>query len=575
MAGIPALAADPAKVLRIALPQAETGFDPAQASEIYSGAVIAAIMEPLLTFDYLARPAKLVPLTASSLPEVAQSGRRFTFQLKKGIRFAADPAFKGRLRELTAEDYVYAIKRLVDPRNRSPNAFYVEDKIVGLRELADDAKKNGDRFDYDVPVAGLQALDRYTLRITLNHSDYTFPQVMALPSLSPVAREAVAAYGSEIAAHPVGTGPYTLAKWVPASKMILQANPAYRGFTWNFDPGDDAADKAIAARMRGKKMPQVGTIDISVMEEAQSSWLAFQRGELDILNVPATFAPIALPGDKLAPDLAKRGVTLSRILLPMIGYTAFNMRDPVVGGLGNDKIALRRAIAMAYDTEAEVRIIRKGQAAPAQMVIPPGVTGYDARYRSSIRHDPQAANALLDRFGYKRSRDGYRTLPDGRPLTLVYASQNTAAAREFDELWQKSLDAIGIRMSVDKGKLSDQIRAAIACKHQFWTYGWIADYPDGDNFMQLLYGGNVGQSNVACYRSAKFDALYEKSRLLPDSPDRDTLYEQMSRQFEADTPWRLGTVRYQNSVAQPHVIGYKPHPVLLADWIYVDVEKKP
>jgi ABC-type transport system substrate-binding protein len=208
------------------------------------------------------------------------------------------------------------------------------------------------------------------------------------------------------------------------------------------------------------------------------------------------------------------------------------------------------------------------------MVIPPGVTGHDARYRSSLRYDPRAANELLDRFGYKRGRDGYRTLPDGRPLTLTYASQNTATAREFDELWQKGLDSIGIRMSVDKGKLSDQIRAAIACKHQFWTYGWIADYPDGDNFVQLLYGGNIGQSNVACYRSPKFDALYEKSRLLPDSPDRDTLYEQMSRQFEADTPWRLGTVRYQNSLAQPNVIGYKPHPVLLADWIYVDVEKK-
>ena len=569
-----AFAADAAKVLRIALPFAETGFDPAQASEIYSSAVIAAIMEPLLTFDYLARPPKLVPLTADALPVVAQNGRRFTFTLKKGTYFAADPAFKGKRRELIAADYAYAIKRLVDPRNRSPNAFYVESKIVGLDELVANAKRHDDRLDYDAPVAGLETLDRYTLRITLKRSDFTFPQVMALPPLSAVAREVVDAYPGEVAAHPVGTGAYVLKTWVPASKMILQANPGFRGFTWNFEPGDDPADKAIAARMRGRKMPQVGTIDISVMEEAQSRWLAFQKGELDLIDLPGTFAPMGLPNGKLAPALAQQGVYLSRLLQPAISYTAFNMRDPVVGGFGNDKIALRRAIAMAYDTEAEVRIIRNGQAAAAQMVIPPGVTGHDARYRSSLRYDPRAANELLDRFGYKRGRDGYRTLPDGRSLTLTYASQNTATAREFDELWQKGLDSIGIRMSVDKGKLSDQIRAAIACKHQFWTYGWIADYPDGDNFMQLLYGGNIGQSNVACYRSPKFDALYEKSRLLPDSPDRDTLYEQMSRQFEADTPWRLGTVRYQNSLAQPNVIGYKPHPVLLADWIYVDVEKK-
>jgi ABC-type transport system substrate-binding protein len=566
-------AADPAKVLRVALPRAESGFDPAQASEIYSGAVIAAIMEPLLSFDYLARPVKLAPLTAEALPEVADSGKRYTFKLKKHVYFAADPAFEGRRRELTVRDYIYAIKRLVDPKNRSPNAFYVAGKIAGLNALVEKAKRNGDRLDYDAPVAGLEVLDPYTLRITLTHSDYTFPQVLALPALSAVAREVVEAYPGEVAAHPVGTGPYVLKKWVPASKIILEANPGFRGTTWNFEPGDDPVDKAIAARMRGRTMPQVGTIDISIMEEAQSSWLAFQRGELDLLNLPSTFAPVALPGGKLAPDLEKKGVTLSRILLPAIRYTAFNMRDPVLGGFAKEKLALRRAIAMAYDADAEIDIIRKSQAVPLAMVIPPGVVGYESRYRSSIKHDVEDANALLDRFGYRKGADGYRLLPDGKPLVIAYASQTDATAREFDELWKKSLDSIGIRMRVEKGKLGDQIREAIACHYQMWSYGWIADYPDGDNFMQLLYGGNVGQSNVACYKSPTYDALYERSRLMPDSPARNQLFEQMTRQFEADSPWRLGTASYQNTLIQPRVIGYKAHPVLLADWIYVDIDK--
>jgi ABC-type transport system substrate-binding protein len=567
-----ALAADPAKVLHVALPRAETGFDPAQASEVYSGAVIAAIMEPLLTFDYLARPVKLAPLTAEALPTVADAGRRYTFKLKKGIYFAADPAFKGRRRELTADDYVYAIKRLVDPVNRSPNAFYVAGKIAGLDAQAAKAKQNGGRFDYGARVAGLEVVDRYTLRITLTHSDYTFAQVLALPALSAVAREVVDAYAGETAAHPVGTGPYVLKQWVRASKMILEANPGFRGFTWDFDPGDDPVDKTIAARMRGRKMPQIGRIDISVMEEPQSSWLAFQRGELDLLNLPGTFAPVALPQGKLAPDLAKTGVYLSRILLPAINYTAFNMRDPVLGGFANDKLALRRAIAMAYDVDAEVDVIRKGQAAPLSMVIPPGVAGYAPRYRSNIRYDPDAANQLLDHFGYRKGPDGYRRLPDGKPLVLHYASQTNATAREFDELWKKAMNSIGIRLVIDKGKLSDQIREAIACRYQIWSYGWIADYPDGDNFMQLLYGGNVGQSNVACYKSPTYDALYEQSRLMPDSPNRNRLFEQMTRQFENDTPWRLGTAVYQNTLVHPRVIGYKAHPVLLADWMYVDID---
>jgi ABC-type transport system substrate-binding protein len=567
-------AADPAKILRIALPRAETGFDPALASEIYSSAVIAATMESLLTFDYLARPVKIIPLTAAALPEITDNGKTYTFRIKPGIVFANDPAFKGKRRELTADDYVYAIKRLVDPANRSPNAFYVAGKIVGLDEAAAAASKPNAKFDYSAKIAGLEAIDRLTLRIRLKSSDYTFANIMALPSLVAVAHEVVEAYPGKVAAHPVGTGPYVLKSWVPASKITLEANPAFREFVWNFTPGDDPGDKAIAAAMRGKKMPQVGVIEISVMEEQQSRWLAFQGAELDILELPGVFAPLALRGDKLIPDLVKKGIYLSRILDPSITYTAFNMRDPVVGGFAKEKVALRRAIVMAYSNVAEVEIIRKGQAAPLQMPIPPGVAGYSPKYRSSIGHDPEAANKLLDQMGYRKGDDGYRTLPDGKQLLLRYSSQTDATARDYDELWKKALDSIGIRVAIDKGKYSDQIKAAIGCQHQMWSYGWIADYPDGDNFMQLLYGPNINQSNVACYASPKYDALYRESQLMRDSPERSQLFERMARQFEADTPWRLGVAAYRSMLAQPRVIGYKAHPVLLGEWIYVDIDAK-
>jgi len=567
-------AADPAKILRIALPRAEIGFDPAMASEIYSSAVIAAIMEPLLTFDYLARPVKVIPLTATALPEITDNGKTYTFRIKPGIVFADDPAFKGKRRELTADDYVYEIKRVVDPANRSPNAFYVAGKIVGLDEAAAAASKPNVKFDYDAKIPGLEVIDRHTLRIRLKSSDYTFANIMALPGAVPVAREVVEAYPGNVQAHPVGTGPYVLKSWVPASKITLEANPAFREFVWNFAPGDDPGDRAIVAAMRGKKMPQVGVIEISVMEEQQSRWLAFQGGELDILELPGVFAPMALRGDKLAPDLAKKGIYLSRMLVPQITYTAFNLRDPVVGGFSKEKVALRRAIVMAYSNEAEIEIIRKGQAAAQHMPIPPGVAGYSSSYRSSIGHDPAAANKLLDQMGYRKGADGYRTMPDGKPLTLRYSSQTDATARDYDELWQKALDSIGVRLAIDKGKFSDQIKAAIGCQYQMWNYGWFADYPDGDNFMQLLYGANINQSNVACYASPKYDALYREAQLMRDSPERNRLFERMTRQFEADTPWRLGISPYRSMLAQPRVIGYKSHPVLLGEWIYVDIDSK-
>jgi ABC-type transport system substrate-binding protein len=567
-------AADPDKVLRVEIQRSETGFDPMQASEIYSGAVIATIMEPLLTFDYLARPVKVIPLTAMALPEITDGGKTYTFRVKEGIFFADDPAFKGTRRELTADDYAYAIKRLVDPANRSPNAFYVAGKIVGLDEAAETASKSNARFDYAAKIAGLEVIDRYTLRIRLKRTDYTFSNIMALATLSAVAHEVVEANPGNVQAHPVGTGPYVLKSWVPASKITLEANPGFRGSVWNFSPGADPDDKAIVAAMHGKKMPQIGRIEINVMEEDQSRWLAFQHGELDILDLPGTFAPVALNGDKLAADLAKKGVYLSRIINPSITYTAFNMRDPVVGGFAKEKVALRRAMVMAYSNTEEIEIIRKGQAASLQMPIPPGVSGYSATYRSNINHDSFAANKLLDRMGYRKGPDGYRSTPDGKPLVVRYSSQTDATARDYDELWKKALDSIGVRLVVDKGKFSDQIKAAIGCQHQMWTYGWIADYPDGDNFMQLLYGSNVNQSNIACYSSPSYDALYKQSQLLGNSPERNRLFEQMSRQFEADTPWRLGVARYRNMLAQPRVIGYKAHPVLLGEWIYADIDTK-
>jgi oligopeptide transport system substrate-binding protein len=566
-------AADPAKVLHVALRRSESTFDPALASEIFSSTVIAAIMEPLLTFDYLARPVKVIPLTTTAMPEVADNGRTYTFHIRPGIFFADDPAFKGKKRELVAEDYIYALKRLMDPANRSPNAFYVEGKIVGLDEAAAAAAKPGARFDYDAKIEGLEAVDRHTLRIRLRSTDYNFPSVMALVSQSAVAREVVEAYAGDIGAHPVGTGPYVLRRWVRASQITLEANPSFRLFVWNFT-GTDPEDKAIVAAMRGKTMPQIGTIEIHVMEEDQSRWLAFQRGELDLLELPGMFANVALSGDKLAPDLAARGIRLSRISDPWMLYTAFNLRDPVVGGLAPEKIALRRAIVMAYDVQAEIEVLRKGQAVAMQMPVPPGVAGFSPSYRSGIVLDRAAANALLDRTGYRKGSDGWRTLPDGNPLSVRFSSPNDATSRDFDELWKKAFDAIAIRLTIDKGRNSDQIKAALACQHQFWSYGWVADYPDGDNFVQLLYSKNVNQSNVACYSSPAFDKLYEKSRTMPDSPERTKLFEQMTRQFEVDAPWRLRVAPYKNMLIQPRLVGYKAHPVLLGEWIYTDIYLK-
>jgi ABC-type transport system substrate-binding protein len=568
-----ASAADPNKVLRIAFPTAETGFDPVLISDLYSATVNEAIFERLLTYDYLARPAKLVPMAAETMPEITDNGRTYTFRIRKGIYFSADPAFTGRPRELTAQDFVYSYMRFMDPKNRSPYAFLLQGALVGLDELAAKAEKAG-KFDYDAKIPGLEAVDRYTLRFRLKTTDYNFPYIAAHTSLGAVAREVIDAYGDDTMAHPVGTGPYALKSWTRRARIVLEANPNYRGFVWDFQPSADAWDQGVIAAMRGKQMPQVGRVEINVIEEEQARWLAFNGKELDYFALPPTFREKALDGDKLNPELTQEGIALFRAIDPEMTYTFFNTRDPVLGGFGREKIALRRAVAMGYDLEQEIRVVRKGQAIELQMPIPPGVVGHDPNYRSIIRYDPDTANKLLDYFGYKKGKDSYRTLPDGKPLVLRLATETGSIGREFNELWKKSMDRIGINMQFDVSKFDENRKAAKACQLQMWGQGWIADYPDGDNFMQNYYGPNIGQSNNGCYASKAFDKFYEQARALPDSPERNRLFLLMTRQLEVDTAQSLQVARVRNELLRPWVKGYKKHPILQAEWQYVDVEPR-
>jgi len=568
---VPAQAADPNKVLHVGFEIEETGFDPAKVTDNYSSQILLEVMESLLTYDYLARPAKLVPLTAESLPEVSDEGKTYLFHIRRGIYFQPDPAFKGQKRELTAADYAYSIKRFVDPRNRSPWRFLVAGKIVGLDEVAKRAEHDG-AFDYDAPVRGLEALDRYTLRVRLNATDFNFSYIMAMPALSAVAREVIEAYPEDTNAHPIGTGPYILTSWLRKSKMVLEANPDYREVIWDFKGSDDPRDKAAVAAMKGKRIPQIGRVEISVIAEEQSRWLAFEHAEIDYIDRFGTFAPIAIPDGHLAPSFVARGISLDRSVEAEITYYGLDMQDPVVGGSSLEKIALRRAILLAYNVDQELEVIRKGQAMALQGPVPPGVVGHDPQYRSIIRYDPTLANALLDYFGYKKGQDGYRNNPDGSSLTIVLTSEPQANSREYDELWKKNLDAIGLRFAARKNAFSDNIKAARACQLMMWGSAWGADYPDGEDFMQLLYGPNIHESNNACYQSAAFDKLFEAAQRMPDSPERTRLFDLMSRQMEVDSVWRMGVARYRNVLVYPWVLGYRYHPIMPAVYQYLDID---
>ena len=560
------------KVLRVAYLIAETNFDPAFTSDLYSNNVIEEIFESPLTYDFLARPAKLKPQTLEALPEITDGGKTYTLKLKKGIYFTDDPAFEGRKRELTAADYDFAFKRLMDPKVSSPNLWLIEGRVAGLDEAVKKAKKDG-KFDYDAKLPGIEVVDRYTLRIRLVKPDYNFLYILAMQNIGAQAREVVEKYGNDIGAHPVGTGAFRLAEWKRSSRIVLVKNPDFRETYFEAEPADDPISRQLYAEMKGKRIPQLDRVEISIVEEAQPRWLAFLNKEIDWVNVPSEFINMALPMGKPAPWVAKRGIRYIADIDPDITYLYWNMKDPMFGGYTPEKVALRRAISLAYNNDDEIYLIRNGGALEAQSPLPPGVLGYDPKFNIGKTYDPARANALLDMFGFVDSNgDGWRELPDGSPLTFVYATTPDQASRPYTELWKKNMDAIGIRMEVEVAKWPDLRKKSKLGKLQNWHLAWAADYPDGENFYQLFYGPNCGSSNDGCFQLAEFDALYEKAAGFPPGPERTAIYNQMARIVTVYAPWKLHSHRKRNQLAQPWILGWRKHPFLHEGYKYVDID---
>jgi len=232
-------------------------------------------------------------------------------------------------------------------------------------------------------------------------------------------------------------------------------------------------------------------------------------------------------------------------------------------------------MSMAYDVAEEIHVVRNGQAVALEYPIPPGIVGHDPDYKSSVRHDVATANALLDKFGYKKGPDGFRSLPDGKPLLITYSSRPDSTGRQQEEMWKKTLDSLSIHMASQKMPFPDLIKLEKQCRLQMRSAAWIADYPDGDNFMQLLYGPHSGQSNAGCVKIPEFDRLYEQSKKLPAGLARDNLYHDMAKIIEYYAPWRIDLARVRNMLIQSRIIGYKKHPILHAEWLYMDIGNKP
>jgi len=519
------------KILTLAVTAEIKGMDPIYANDVYSSNEVARIYEGLLQYHYLKRPYTLIPNLADEMPTVSKDSLTYTFKIKKGVLFHDDAAFPGGIgRELVAADFVYSIKRLADPKLQSLGWWLLQGKLVGL----DDWRKKyaeEDKVDYSEVVEGVQALDKYTLQFKLKKSFPQFLYALAMPFTYAVSKEVVEKYGKEFLNHPIGTGPFILPVFTQSNKIIYTKNPKFRDKFYPSDASEEFNTPYYLADA-GKKIPFVEKIVVNIMKEQQPRWLNFGKGKIDVIGIPKDNFEAAITPDRALTDgMAKKGIELIKNISLDVTYIAFNHDDPLF-----KNVYLRRAMSMAYDPVASNKLFYNDLAVVAQSLVPPGIAGNIKGYTNPyVGPNIEGAKKMLAKAGY----GGGLGLPE-----IVYDTASATVSRQMGEFFKKQMAKIGIKIKVVTNPWPQLQEKITKRKVQVFGIAWGADYPDAENFLQLLYGPNRSPgANGSGYDNPEFNRLFEVSALMQDSPERTALYEKMYRIAAEQMPWIFGVHR--------------------------------
>lgn len=539
------------------------GLDPIYANDVYASEVIAQMFDTLYQYHYLKRPLEIEPLLAESLPQVSEDGLTQTVKLKKGVKFHDSEVFPdGKGRELTAEDFVYSFKRVADPRNQSDGFWIFDGKIKGLEEWREKVQKG--EADYDTPIEGFQAPDKYTLVFKLTRPYYQLQYVLTMAYAAPVPKEAIEKYGKEFLNHPVGTGPFVFESWTRGNKIELVKNPNWHGgkYPTEGEPGD--AEKGLLEDA-GKDLPFADKLVFYEMVEDQPRWLNFMKGNLDSVSIPKDNYDSAIADKKLRSDFKDKGIQLHTTMEQDLTYVAFNMLDPILG----KNVDLRRAMSYASNVDVLIDKFYNGRAIPAEGPIPPDVDGYQPDFDNPNReYNLEKAKAALEKAGFP----GGKGLPE-----FTYSATNSSTARQMAEFFKQNMEAIGIKMNIKTMSWPQFTQEIREKKGQVWGVAWLADYPDAENFLQLLYGPNISPGpNGANFQNKEFDRLYEKAATLAPGPERTALYHQMRDIFVREMPWIPHTHRLGYYLYHSWVKNYKRHNIISngQKYLRVDLDQK-
>lgn len=523
--------------------------------DIYGIMVGSNIYETLYNYHYLKRPYEIIPVLAEAMPDISADKLTYTIRIKQGVYFQDDPCFPdGKGRELKADDFVFALKRVANVKYRSQNWPAYNDRIAGLDEFREYTKQFPDEWsvDYSRPVEGLRALDDHTLQIKLVRP---WPQIVEITlsdtSTSPLPKEAVDYYRREIGHHPVATGPYRLNVWRRGSYVDLVRNENWRGELYPSEgaPGDAEAGLLADA---GKPVPFSDRVIYRVVEEDQPRWLLFMRGELDLSTIPKdNFNEAIAPGSRdLTVPLQQRGIGLETFVEPSTFWVGFNLKDPV---LGPNK-PLRMAISRAVDRQAFVDLFTNGRFLIAHGIVSPGLNSYDPdiiNYGYS-KYDPAESLRLLNEA---------EAIHGGPIPSLTLGMPGTDNfARQYGQFLQKYFGQVGIKLEVRYMDWPTYMAELNNGHLQLFSSGVSASVPDAIDFLEMFGTKYFAPgANKFFYSNPEYDTLLEQAQVMFDSPERTDLYRRLERMMMDDYPAVFTTHRVSYALSHAWYKNYKPH----------------
>jgi oligopeptide transport system substrate-binding protein len=538
------------------------GFDPVDAGDVESDSEVCHVYEGLMEYAYLERPYRPIPRLAEAMPDISADGLTYTFRIKPGVHFIDDPCFPGGTgREVVAADFVYSFKRVLDPHLESQGDWIFAGHVLGADDWVKKIGATTGPVDYSTPLPGFQATDKYTLQIRLAQPYPQLLYVLTMGYAFVVPHEAVESYGEQFRRHPVGTGPFRLKSWQPNYRIEFERNPTFSGQTYpdTGEPGDRAAGLLDDA---GKPLPLVDRVVEYDIREFYTVWQMFLGGRIISSGLNKDYFEKAISPDlSLSPQLLQRGIRLYKTPELATYYIGFNMLDSAIGASLDPAInerhkKLRQAFAMAIDVKTFVAVIFNNRYTPANTLIPPGVAGHsDKPY--PYEYNLERAKQLMAEAGYPGGHDAQG---NALRLTMILPGSGSTDARQEADFYEEALRAIGIELNVQQLSFAEYIRREHDGETQVFWAGWVIDYPDAQNFLQLFYGPNKCPGINACnYHNPDFDRLYERIVTMGDSPERTALYEQMADMTTADCVWALVAYPLDYGLFQPWFQNYKPH----------------